>query len=132
MKKLMVVILLAGISTSAMAEWIKINEGENTDIYVNKSSIRRTGNLVKMWSLYNFKTSEKDFENDKPHLSSINQMYYDCQNESSHPLYSIEYDGNMGLGNVTFRSSGNVQTKDSPVIPDSIGEMEWKIACGKK
>ena len=49
-------ILLAVFSTGAMAEWTYLglsSIGNSTfDVYIDKATIRKQGNVVKMWELY--------------------------------------------------------------------------------
>ena len=43
----------------AYAEWLWFNEDKpGMTIYVNPDTIRRKGDLVKMWALYDFETAE--------------------------------------------------------------------------
>jgi len=129
MKKLILAMLLAAVSTSAMAEWTRINVGDNGDDYVNYSSIRKTGNKVKMWSLKDWKTIHI-IDGEKPYLSEANQFEYDCYAETSQILAWNNYSGNMGHGDATDAQS--FRGDALPISPDSIGEIKWKIACGKK
>lgn len=129
MGKIILTILLTVASTSAMAEWTKINSDDEFNSYVDKSSIRRTGNLVKMWTLTDFKSLVTP-EYSKPFLTMITQKEYDCKNESSRSLYITTYDGNMGFGKVI--SSERLNANSSPVSPDSIQEREFEIVCHKK
>jgi len=54
MKKLLLFIMLAVVSSSAMAEWVEIgefNEKTNTEafiFYADPDTIQKTGNIVKM------------------------------------------------------------------------------------
>jgi hypothetical protein len=58
MKKLLLTILLALVSISAMAEWTKIDETANAIQYIDLSTVLRHGNKVKMWSLVDYKTAK--------------------------------------------------------------------------
>ena len=54
--KLLIAALLAAFSTGAMAEWTYLglsSIGNSTfDVYIDKATIRKQGNVVKMWELY--------------------------------------------------------------------------------
>jgi hypothetical protein len=49
------------VSTSAIAEWVAIGETEEKDltVYADPTTIRKTGNIVKMWSLDDHKMAQK-------------------------------------------------------------------------
>ena len=129
MKKLILAVLLIVTSTSAMAEWTRINAGDNADDYVNYSSIRKTGNKVKMWTLRDWKTIHI-IDGQKPYLSEANQFEYDCDAETYIILAWSNFSGSMGKGDVT--ESASFRSYVDPIYPDSIAERKWKIACGKK
>ncbi len=50
------IMLLVLSSGAGYAEWKKINENETFTVYVDPDTVRRKGDLVKMWELYDFKT----------------------------------------------------------------------------
>jgi Surface-adhesin protein E len=48
-------------ATTAATDWVSSCSSKmygGTDIYVARSTIRRSGNLVKMWDMYDFKTTQ--------------------------------------------------------------------------
>ena len=55
MKKLLLILLLAVVTSSAMAEWVEFTEDdeETLTVYADPDTIQKTGNIVKMWSLIN-------------------------------------------------------------------------------
>ena len=55
--KLLIAALLAVFSTGAMAEWTYLTSSEDNayDIYIDKTTIRKRGNVAKMWELMDFK-----------------------------------------------------------------------------
>ena len=46
MKKLLITLLLAVLSTSAIAEWVPINDSDISTYYVDPATIRKAGNKV--------------------------------------------------------------------------------------
>ena len=108
--------------------------GGNNDIlgsYADPATIRRTGSMVKMRSLLDFKTPHTDRSfGGKPYLSQKDQREYDCKNERYRLLYFSLRSGQMDAGNTVH--SDPDPGKWSPVVPGSIGEALWKFACGKK
>ena len=55
MKKLLLTLILAVMSSSAMAEWIAIHQDEEISTYANPATMRKSGNKVKMWVLFDQK-----------------------------------------------------------------------------
>ena len=117
-------------STSAMAEWtlIDINESHNT--YVDYSTIRKAGKKVKLWKLEDYKTV-RQFDEKMKFLSAISQSEYDCKAETAKTIAFTWFAGNMLAGEQVY-TSNNPQGDNSPIQPGSVGEVVWKIACGKK
>jgi hypothetical protein len=111
-----------------MAEWTPIVQTEMSTHYVDFSTIRKAGNKVKIWGMTDFKTMQVIV--DLGFLSNKYQVEYDCQNETDTALASLFFSGNMGSGQVVGTSSK--RSDPMPVSPRSIGELFWKIACGKQ
>ena len=134
MKRLLLGLMLIVTATAASAEWTFVSDtGGDTDDYiqyVDRATIRKRGNLVKMWGLRDFKTVQKSAAGDS-YLSSNAQEEYDCKEEKSRILAFTWFAGKMGNGKVVY-SNSDTGDKWSPISPGSVGETLWKIACGKK
>ena len=128
MKKLLITLILAVVSSSAMAEWVFVGEDAHRtiNIYVDYNTIRKTGNMVKMWSLYDYKTvmSLAGYK----YLSQKLQNEYDCQEEKSRIIVNIYYDRNMG-GRAISPLSRYTPDVWVSVPPGSVNEHILKIAC---
>jgi hypothetical protein len=129
MKKLLTIILLI-VSANSYAEWTESDVSDEFTEYVDRATIRRNGNFVKMWDLADYKTVRKSASNDS-YLSSKSQIEYDCKEEKSRILAFTRFSGQMGHGTVVY-NSGAFEDTWSPISPESIGESLWKIACGKR
>jgi len=97
-------------------------------MYVDPDTIRRKGDLVKMWQLYDFKTVQTVAGDS--YLSSKNQSEFDCTEERSRTLAYTWFSGNMGSDKPVYSNSD--EGKWSPVEPRSVCLTLWKFACGKK
>ena len=128
MKKLTLLLLLL-VSTSVFAEWTKVSGTDDVTTYVDYGTIKRKGNKVKMWSLYDFKTIQR--WGNSSFLSQINHIEFDCEEEAERNLDYFLYLGNQGGGEVVY-SQTNRKYETSSIIPGSIGETNFKIACDKK
>lgn len=108
---LSVIILLLLSSGPAYAEWVlygTTNEGMHT-IYVDPDTIRRKGDLVKMWVLTDFTTAVT---------------------VEGKGIASTFFSGHMGSRTVNY--SNVDEGKWASVAPDSVAQGLWKLACGKK
>lgn len=131
MKQLLLGLMLLVTATAASAEWTRTVSGGNDELieYVDRATIRRNGNLVKMWDLMDYKTVQKGPAG-VSFLSAKQQTEYDCKEEKERMLAFLWFDGQMANGKVVYSNSDT--DKWSPISPGSVAETLWKIACGKK
>jgi len=130
MRKAMVMLLLAAASSSAAADWSKwemVDRTESFIVYADVATIRRSGNLVRMWDLSDAKTG-KALAVVKQSRSFRAEREYDCARQQLRMLYISWHSGNMGEGSIlgSNATAGNWQ----PALVGTIGERLWKIACG--
>lgn len=119
MRRIFLMLLLAAASGNAMAEWVFVSGDKATKGYADPETIRKAGNIAKMWTLYNFQN----------HSSKLHEEF-DCKEEQTRQLYAVYYKGQMGSGNLWPPPA--VDPLDwRPVIPGTIGQDMWKLACGK-
>ena len=129
MNRLLLGLMLLLTATTVMAEWTLVGSTHNYIQYVDRTTIRRNGNLVKMWDLRDY-TKVKTVSG-VSFLSSKTQSEYDCKEEMRRDLAFTWFSGQMGNGNVIY-SNGNSSDEWAPIGPGSIAEVLWEIACGKK
>lgn len=123
MKKLVFVLLL--LSTPAWAEWTRVHGNEDLDAYVDLATIRRQGNVVEMWVLFDYKNDQHWSE--LVYWSAKTQREYDCDTERHHTLKTSFHSAPMGSRESSYTVPGG--TSWGPVPPDSIDEILWKFAC---
>jgi len=126
MKKLLLTLILAAVSSSAKAEWVEIGTTNKSTVYADPTTIRKLGNKVKMWALWDYLTAPEG--DSKPHMSVRIQNEYNCKEETSRQIYATTFSGNMAEGNTINRQGGR---EWQPVAPRTFGETLWKFACGK-
>ena len=78
MKRLLLGLMLAITATVASAEWTVSGGSDEFIQYVDRATIRRNGNLVKMWDMADFKTVQKGAASES-YLSDKTQTKYDCK-----------------------------------------------------
>ena len=128
MRKTIFVLLLAAMSSSAMAEWVKVGSNETDTLYVDPSTIRWADNTAKMWALNDFKVTQRLHERE-PFKSEKVEYEYDCKLAQSRLLYFTSHTESMAGGEVV--DFNVVPGEWAPVSPNSGLEELWKIACGK-
>jgi hypothetical protein len=130
MKKLLLILMLAVVSSSAMAEWVYFGEdGEGkAKIYVEPTTIRKSSNKVKIWTLFDFKSPLE--KSSKGIMSISSQFEFDCKEEQNRVIYEIHYPKNMGKGHMVadFNNPGTWM----PNPPHSIHHAVSEFVCGKK
>ena len=118
--------LVAVLSDGVHAAWEKVDGDGSITAYADRSTIRQTGQLVRMWSLLDFSTP-RIIENRPAYSSAKAQIEYDCAEERTRLLYLVNYPERMGWGAAVNRT--NVGGEWSPVMPDSFERSLWNIAC---
>lgn len=127
-KTSIVTLLALTVCTSAMAEWKEISTDDEVTVLVNPSSIRKNGNKVKLWSMFDYEKPQ-DLSGDA-YLSAKYQDEFDCKEEQSRSLYISIHSKNMGAGRVVFTNA--VTSEWRPVPPDTVQEILMKYACRKR
>lgn len=130
MLKIVLMILLAVVSDNAMAKWVSVGQTEHETYYVNKATIHKSGNTVKMWSLIDYKAAQHTSDGEL-YLSSKAQTEYDCEESRMRSLIVIWSSGYMGT-KYAVMSRSNKSGEWTPVAPDSPDALLRTIACGKK
>ncbi|MDD5300229.1 MAG: hypothetical protein PHD65_07020 [Gallionella sp.] len=130
MRKVILMALLVVASSSAMAEWVTVGSGDSSTTYADSATISKTGNIVKMWWLDDFKKADTA-ANGKAYMSMKGQDEFDCKGEQSRQLYFSFHSELMGAGEMVYNETLN-HPKWYPVSLGSAGAALWKIACGKK
>ena len=130
MRKAILMMLLALVSSSAAAAWVEIglDDDGTTTAYADATTIRKAGNRVKMWVLLELRTA-KPTASGEPHMSSKMQNEYDCKKERWRTLYDSWYSRKKGRGAVVYSTSESSNWR--PVSPTSGADLLWQFACGK-
>jgi|SRR5688572_3041314 hypothetical protein len=129
MTRLLLFILLFLNVGLAFADWMSLGESDSgTTVHADPTTIRREGDLVKMWVLFDFKTVRT--KEGVSYSSAKAHMEYDCADQRYEGLAVMYYSSNMGNGNVLDRTSG--KGKWLRISPGSLDQSLWKLACDKK
>lgn len=107
-----------------------VGESELMFAYANPATIRRSGNVIRMWGLYDFKTVQQNPVAGRPFSSERTQVEYDCKGERSRILYLSWHSGRMAGGDVVYDELG--PDRWIPVAPGSIMRLLWTFACSER
>ena len=113
------------------AEWVEVggNVEEGLTIYVELDTLSRSGDVVKIWELWDFKTTRT--EPKPPHMSVTSQREFDCTTKRGRLLALTAFSGNMGSGEVVY-SHSDFQDQGFSVEPGSVAESVWNVVCRKQ
>lgn len=129
MTRVILLMLLAVASSSAMAEWVNLGENDVFTAYANTDLIHRSGDNVDMTIMFNYNVTYK-VEDGKPFRSIKVQKAYDCKTKRYRQLAMVVFSEWMGGGQSIYDDS-NVR-EWSRIKPNSLEEMVFNYACGKK
>jgi len=85
MKKLLLALILALCTTNTMAEWVHVGGDDRFTLYSDPTSINKSGSIVKMFRLTDFKTVQ--ISDDQHYLSTERQDEYDCVKEQRRIIF---------------------------------------------
>jgi hypothetical protein len=122
----------AGLAANASvpAKWEMLGSSAangGMDVYVDRSTIRKSGSLARMWDLWDFKSAHA-FEG-KPFLSVRNQYEYDCASMRRRMLSTRGFAQHMGRGAMV--GSGDAVLAWEPIDANGVFMNHWKAACAK-
>ncbi|MBE0627503.1 MAG: hypothetical protein IH606_22110 [Burkholderiales bacterium] len=128
MRKIILMLLLAFVSSGAAAEWVPISRDGRITFYIDPATTIRAGERVRMWNLFNFETAQAVPGNENAgFLSSMTQQEFDCRDMRYRILYVHFHAEKMGLGKLVHSQSGNAAWE--PVPGDGVLAILWKFAC---
>ncbi|MFB3081478.1 MAG: surface-adhesin E family protein [Nitrosomonadaceae bacterium] len=127
MPKAILILLLAAVSNGAAAEWVNVSTDDSgSTIYADPSTIRKVGNRVKMWVLFDYRKATLD-AGDKI-MSKRKHEEYDCKKRQIRLLYLSKHSGRFTEGKVVYLND-IPYNKWVPVVPGSVFEDLWRYAC---
>lgn len=128
MKRLAWTALLALAAGNAAADWVSIGDQGNVEVFVDRSTIVRSGDTVKMWRVNALKTPGS--ANGVAYVSIKLQDEYDCAGMRMRGVRASAHPDPLGEGKAV--ASETASGTWTPVTPQAISEVLWKIACDKE
>ena len=112
----------------AFAEWLLVDGNDKAKVYLDSESIRRNGELVRVWILDDLKTARtRGFST---FLSVRAQEEHDCTKERFRLVAVEQFAGSMGTGDVIYQKSG--ESAWAPIPRGTLAQSVWKFVCKKK
>lgn len=93
---LLVATSLACCGAAAAQEWTDMARNENMVVYIDKASIAKTGNMVKVWKVVDYKTAK--LLRGKSYLSTKTAIEYDCIERQYRTYFYAAYATRMAAG----------------------------------
>jgi hypothetical protein len=130
MKNIIYLILILHIN-HANAEWVFYGKSSTGAEYsYDPSTIKRKGNLVKLWGLTNYFQEEQNEIVNKNFISEINLLNFNCNDESFMSSSLNQYSKLNGSGEVIYSNTRKVDHSDFlPIPPNSVGSKLLLIVC---
>jgi hypothetical protein len=118
-------------AATAGAEWVPMGShtaNGGVDIYAARSTIRRSGNLVRMWDMWDYKTTQTIAG--RRFLSAKYEHEYNCKDGRLRDLSVTAFTGQMGNGTVV--DSGDDTLPWQSVERGGVLDALRKFACAGK
>ncbi len=120
---------LVAFCGNAAAEWTLLGGTPAIySAYADKASVKRTGNIVQMFGLYDFIMADVAVDG-QPHESTVVLREYDCSVPRVRLLAYVDYAGHMGEGKIVSRPDGRPPARWDEVVAGSIDEAFTRMAC---
>jgi len=118
-----ILLILAVVSSSALAEWAQVSTGKAETHYADPATILKVGNKVKMSDMTDTVANGKPFS-----VEALRE--YDCKENQVRILTLSGHRGKMGGGDVVFN---NTDPDPWGAVPsDSATERLFRVACEKR
>ena len=121
------ILLLATVSSHAVAEWINISTNSNgSAIYADPTTIQKSGDRTKMWVLFDYR--KVIIESGDKIMSVKKYEEYDCNKSQARLLFISKHSGRFTEGKVVYVND-IPYNEWIPVVPGSTPEDLWRYAC---
>lgn len=117
-------ILLTVASFSVCAEWVKVKDADIANLYFDPTSVKRNGDLRRVWELTDVKAT-----NVFGMKSSRSLSEYDCKTDRTRTLAIATFTGQMAAGNLIERS--DVAGDWQYIAPGAVSDIILKRVCLK-
>jgi hypothetical protein len=126
MKKVIITCLIALCSVPVVAEWVLVETNEMGSVYIDPATVRKDGDMRKVWSVSDFKKRGKGGE-----MSARARFEYNCKEERFALMSGSTHSGAMLAGKTltNLNLTGIEQWDD--VAPGTVNDAMMKMVCEK-
>jgi hypothetical protein len=125
MKRLLIGLVLSVMATAAQAQWVLVAGNDEDKIYADPATKSRSGNVVRVWVLYD--RAKSGTVGGKAYSSGRFYDQYDCAEKTAQQLQGNVFTGNMLTGSPV---DADIKPTDKEfVAPGSIAEALLNFAC---
>lgn len=110
------------VTCPAWAEWVLVGGSKEAFAYIDSTTIRRDGNLRKVWVLFDKKQRDA-----YGNLSARMRNEYDCSQEKYRNLTFTAFFEPMGDGKIGYSDSSISQWTD--IAPGTIDNTILRFVC---
>jgi len=131
MKKLLIALMLALISTSTWADWTEFSGSSNqggVKVYYNLATLRNQDHVLKVWQIQDYNTPQA--AQNQTYLSVKSLLEVNCKTQMRRTMASSSYKLNMGRGEAMLKTSSPAQWEY--IAPDVTGGAMRKFYCGRE
>jgi hypothetical protein len=94
-------VLLLSLAVPARAEWTRVGETDDAFVYVDMDTVRREGDLGRLWQVHELKKKAEDGASSRRALTQ-----YDCKDERVRVLQSSRHSAPKATGTTVRTFSG--------------------------
>ena len=128
LKLLAVFLLLSGMSSSALAEWVRIYGNDQLNAYADAASIRKKGNISKVVSLFDFR-EERVLKDGTPYQSIVRETEFNCKQNQQRMVSFAIYSAKMAKGKIV--ESGEEPQDWKTVSREQLARDMKKYVCSR-
>lgn len=117
------------ISLPSHAAWQFLGAtSDGTAYLIDPSTKKNRGQLIEMHTMQNLRSAR--LVNGQKFRSAVGQTLYNCSERTSATTWIRQFSGELGEGKVvsSFKQKPNEIIWDA-ILPNTILEKEWQIAC---
>jgi hypothetical protein len=102
---------------------------DGTAYLIDPSTKKNKGQLIQMHTMQNLRSAR--LVNGQKFRSAVGQTLYNCSDRTSATTLIRQFSGELGEGKVvsSFKQKPNEIIWDA-ILPNTILEKEWQVACG--
>ena len=119
-------------STLVYGEWSQVSFNDDTTMYIDPQTIKKTGDLVQVSQMMSFPTGSKSPDGKVSYKSSITTEEYDCKKGLSRSLSFKWYSDVKGTGKVVYEDKHTYDfSKFTKLVDGSLLNSVRKRVCEK-